>query len=122
MAAEISTNLNGEPLNEDEGKIRKVYVVQRKEVVSYEYYVIADSQKEAIEIFDGDGDYHDWDCDLENEDSEGVYRIDGTFTFHREMKPTIQKMFKQELKVKKSEFSRNYAPLKWQDMEGESRW
>ena len=120
MAAKIATNLNGEPLNEDEGKTRKVYVVQRKEVVSYEYYVIANSQNEALEIFENES-YDDWDSDLENEDSSGVYRIDGTFTFHREMKPTIEKMFKQELKVKKSEF-RNYASLKWQDMEGESRW
>ena len=120
MAAEIATNLNGEPRNEDEGKIRKVYVVQQKEVVSYEYYVIADSQKEALEIFENEP-YEDWDGNLENEDSSGVYRIDGTFTSHIEMKPTIEKMFKQELKVKKSEF-RNYARLTWQDMEGESRW
>ena len=119
MAAKIATDLNGEPRNEDEGMKRKVYVIQQKEVISYSYYVIADTQKEALEIFENT-EHSDWDCELEKKDSQGTYKIDGSYCYHNEYKPTVEHKFVQELK--KNTTWKDYQPLEWHDMEGESRW
>ena len=92
---------------------RKVYVIEKKEVISYSFYVIANSKTEALEIFDEADDYSDWDRELELEDSEGIYKIDGSYDFHRCMKPTVKHSFKQVLKPKIYSHSPNYTPLKW---------
>ena len=105
--------------NDSQPERRTVYVVQVKEVISYSYYVIADTQKEALEIFENE-EPSDWDGELEKEDSQGAYKIDGSFFPHNEYKPTIEHKFVQELK----KYTRwgDYQPLRWQDVEGETRW
>lgn len=79
-----------QPKNEEKTECRTVYVVQMKEVISRDYYVIANSKAEALETFENE-DYtdHEWDFHR-GWNEEKVCLIDGSHCYHRSMKPTIE--------------------------------
>ena len=85
---------------------RKVYVIERKEVISHSYYVIADSRNEALDTFeekmwDGEWGYcSDMDykySGLENDLETKVFLMDGSHQHHRYMKPKVERSFKEKL-------------------------
>lgn len=86
--------------------IRTVYTVQIKEVISYDYKIVAKSPSEAKRIateFNYDCDDHHFNS---KQDCHGFNsKIDGSHQYHKMYNPTIEKVEIEHYIIEEREFS-----------------
>lgn len=85
---------------------RKVWVFERKQVISYDFQVVAKSKAEALRILEEEPYNFCDDVDDFNHEKYGyaVHRIDGSWHWHKDMSPKLIDKYEQELITKESRY------------------
>jgi len=83
--------------------VEKVFIIQEKEVISYDWIVMgANNAKEALELYNEQGE--SYDEVKENGEKYNIFKVDDSWEYHRTLKPTIT----HNLKIRKCALNLNY--------------
>jgi len=84
-------------------EVEKIFIIQEKEVISYNWIVMgAKTKQEALELYNEEGESYD----EIKEDGEiyNIFKVNDSWEYHRTMKPTVL----QSLKVRKCALRLDY--------------
>jgi hypothetical protein len=95
---------------------RKVWVFEIREVISYDFEVIAKNKAEALRILEEDQcNYTDDSFDFRQENCDyNVHRVDGSHQWHRDMAPQLTDKYEQKLVAKDSRYNNEQSYKVWE--------